>query len=119
MKLVQDLFIDIMPLVANAVVALVVMFAANGYVGLTAVVLLPVYFGLSYWQGRQLGSTRHDMRELRENKNDGLLNLIDSAVVIIKLRARGLTRSRSRTPCNRPCAWPSLKCAKPTSFSTA
>ena len=48
-----------MPLVANALVALVVMFAANGYVGLTAVALLPVYFGLSYWQGRRLGPVRH------------------------------------------------------------
>ena len=82
MKLVQDLFIDIMPLVANAMVALLVMFAANGYVGLTAVVVLPVYFGLSYWQGWQLGTKRHDMRALREDKNDGLLNLIDSAEVI-------------------------------------
>ncbi len=82
MKLVQDLFIDVMPLVANAVVALVVMFVANVYVGLTAVVLLPVYFGLSYWQGRRLGPVRHNMRGLREAKNSGLLNLIDSAVVI-------------------------------------
>ena len=82
MKLVQDLFIDIMPLVANALVALVVMFAANGYVGLAAVALLPVYFGLSYWQGRRLGPVRHEMRLLREEKNSGLLNLIDAAVVI-------------------------------------
>ena len=82
MKLVQDLFIDIMPLVANALVALVVMFVANGYVGLTAVALLPVYFGLSYWQGRRLGPVRHEMRLLREEKNSGLLNLIDAAVVI-------------------------------------
>ena len=82
MKLVQDLFIDIMPLVANALVALVVMFVANGFVGLTAVALLPVYFGLSYWQGRRLGPVRHEMRLLREEKNSGLLNLIDAAVVI-------------------------------------
>ena len=82
MKLVQDLFIDILPLIANALVALVVMFVANVYVGLAAVALLPVYFGLSYWQGRQLGNVRQQMRLLREDKNHGLLNLIDSAVVI-------------------------------------
>ena len=97
MKLVQDLFIDILPLVANAVVALVVMFAANVYVGLTAVVLLPVYFGLSYWQGRQLGTARHDMRCLREDKNDGLLNLIDSAVVIKSFVREGYEEHKQNT----------------------
>ncbi|WP_236943219.1 ABC transporter transmembrane domain-containing protein [Hymenobacter sp. PAMC 26628] len=44
MKLVQNFFIDILPLFANAIVALVVMFFANVYVGLVAVAVLPVYF---------------------------------------------------------------------------
>lgn len=82
MKLVQDLFIDILPLLANALVSLVVMFAANLRVGLVAVAVLPVYFGLSYRQAVQLSGVRRGMRHLKEEKNHGLLNLIDSAVVI-------------------------------------
>ncbi|ALW86723.1 ABC transporter [Hymenobacter sedentarius] len=82
MKLVQDMFIDILPLLANAVVALGIMFAASWELGLVALAVLPVYFGLSYWQAYRLSAVRRQMRKLREDKNHGLLNLIDSAVVI-------------------------------------
>lgn len=82
MKLVQNFFIDILPLFANAVVALVVMFMANVYVGLTAVLILPIYFWLSYAQADKLNGVRRTLRRLREEKNQGLVNLIDSAVVI-------------------------------------
>ncbi|MDO7852516.1 ABC transporter ATP-binding protein [Hymenobacter convexus] len=82
MKLVQDLFIDIFPLLANAAVSLVVMFGASWRVGLVALAVLPVYFGLSYRQALQLSGVRRAMRHLKEDKNHGLLNLMDSAVVI-------------------------------------
>ncbi|GAB3299985.1 ABC transporter transmembrane domain-containing protein [Hymenobacter humi] len=82
MKLVQDMFIDILPLVANALVALGIMFAASVELGLVALAVLPVYFGLSYWQASRLSGVRRHMRHLKEDKNHGLLNLIDSAVVI-------------------------------------
>lgn len=82
MKLVQNFFIDILPLFANAVVALVVMFTANVYVGLVAVAVLPIYFWLSYRQADKLNGTRRALRGLREARSQGLVNLIDSAVVI-------------------------------------
>ncbi|TGE14144.1 ABC transporter ATP-binding protein [Hymenobacter elongatus] len=82
MKLVQNFFIDILPLFANAAVALVVMFMANLYVGLVAVAVLPVYFWISYRQADKLNGTRRALRGLREAKSQGLVNLIDSAVVI-------------------------------------
>lgn len=82
MKLVQNFFIDILPLFANAVVALVVMFTANVYVGLVAVAVLPIYFWLSYRQADKLNGTRRSLRGLREARSQGLVNLIDSAVVI-------------------------------------
>ncbi|TGE08020.1 ABC transporter ATP-binding protein [Hymenobacter fodinae] len=82
MKLVQNFFIDILPLFANAIVALVVMFMNNVYVGLVAVAVLPVYFWLSYRQADRLNGTRRALRGLREAKSQGLVNLIDSAVVI-------------------------------------
>src|ERR1043165_7527795 len=46
-KLVQGAFIDFMPLFANSILALVIMFLANVYVGLVAAAILPVYFLLS------------------------------------------------------------------------
>ena len=82
MKLVQNFFIDILPLFANAIVALVVMFSANVYVGLVAVCILPLYFWISYRQADKLNGTRRALRGLREVKSQGLVNLIDSAVVI-------------------------------------
>ncbi|AIZ63360.1 ABC transporter [Hymenobacter sp. DG25B] len=82
MKLVQNFFIDILPLFANALVALVVMFMANLYVGLVAVAVMPVYFWISYRQADRLNGTRRALRSLREQKSQGLVNIIDSAVVI-------------------------------------
>ncbi|MBC6988357.1 ABC transporter ATP-binding protein [Hymenobacter sp. BT491] len=82
MKLVQNFFIDILPLFANAVVALVIMFTANVYVGLVALFILPIYFWISYRQADKLNGTRRALRSLREQKSQGLVNLIDSAVVI-------------------------------------
>ncbi|RZK25536.1 MAG: ABC transporter ATP-binding protein, partial [Hymenobacter sp.] len=82
MKLVQNFFIDILPLFANALVALVVMFFANKWVGLVALSILPVYFWLSYRQADRLNGTRRHLRSLREEKNHGLISIIDSIVVI-------------------------------------
>ncbi len=82
MKLVQNFFIDILPLFANALVALVVMFLANKWVGMVATSILPVYFWLSYRQADRLNGTRCMLRSLREGKNQGLISIIDSIVAI-------------------------------------
>jgi ABC-type multidrug transport system fused ATPase/permease subunit len=81
-KLVQSAFIDILPLFANAILALVIMFLANVYVGLVASAILPVYFLLSQRQASMLKGARRDLRALREEKNNGLHNIIESIVVI-------------------------------------
>ena len=81
-KLVQSAFIDILPLFANAILALVIMFAANVYVGLVASAILPLYFLLSQRQASMLKGARRGLRALREEKNNGLHNIIESIVVI-------------------------------------
>lgn len=43
-RLVQNFFIDILPLFANALVALIVMFMANFYVGMVGLLIIPIYF---------------------------------------------------------------------------
>ncbi|GAB3305054.1 SAV1866 family putative multidrug efflux ABC transporter [Hymenobacter humi] len=82
MKLVQNFFIDILPLFANALVALVVMFVANVWVGLVALAILPVYFWLSFRQADRLQGVRRGLQKLREEKNHGIISIIDSIVVI-------------------------------------
>jgi ABC-type multidrug transport system fused ATPase/permease subunit len=82
MKLVQNFFIDILPLFANAIVALVVMFVANKWVGMVALAILPVYFWLSFRQADRLQGVRRGLQKLRESKNHGLITIIDSIVVI-------------------------------------
>lgn len=81
-KLVQNFFLDILPLFSNALLALIIMFLANFYVGLVAIIILPAYFYVSNRQAKKLQGVRRQLRRGRENKNNGLLNLIDSISVI-------------------------------------
>ncbi|MGB7068582.1 MAG: ABC transporter ATP-binding protein [Pyrinomonadaceae bacterium] len=79
---VQNIFIDLLPLFANAFLALILMFSANFYVGLVASVIMPVYFLLSWRQAGLLKGVRRGLRALREQKTNGLFNIIESIIVI-------------------------------------
>lgn len=81
-RLVQNFFIDIVPLFANSIVALVFMFNANFYVGCVGLAILPIYFYISQLQATKLGGFRRRMRTYRENKSNGIISLIDSITVI-------------------------------------
>jgi len=81
-RLVQNFFIDILPLFANAFVALVIMFYANVYVGLVSLCIIPVYFYISQRQATKLSGFRRRMRNYRETKNNGIISLIESITVI-------------------------------------
>lgn len=81
-RLVQNFFIDILPLFANAIVALALMFYANFYVGLVSLCIIPIYFYISQRQAKKLGGFRRRMRTYRETKNNGIISLIDSITVI-------------------------------------
>ncbi|WP_026629940.1 ABC transporter ATP-binding protein [Dyadobacter alkalitolerans] len=81
-KLIQNFFIDILPLFANSIVALAIMFSANFYVGAIALAILPVYFWISYKQAGELQGVRRKLKRQRENKSSGLINLIESIIVI-------------------------------------
>ena len=43
-RLVQNFFIDILPLFSNAIIALIIMYMQNVYVGLVSTVIIPIYF---------------------------------------------------------------------------
>jgi len=81
-KLVQNFFIDILPLFANSLVALVLMFYANIYVGLVSLCIIPIYFYVSQLQASKLSGFRRRMRNYRETKNNGVISLIESITVI-------------------------------------
>jgi len=81
-RLVQNFFIDILPLFANAFVALVIMFYANVYVGLVSLCIIPIYFYISQLQASKLSGFRRRMRNYRETKNNGIISLIESITVI-------------------------------------
>lgn len=81
-RMIQNFFIDVLPLFANAIVALVVMFSANFYVGMVGLVIVPIYFFISQKQVNKLGGFRRRMRSYRENKNSQIINIIESINVI-------------------------------------
>lgn len=81
-RFVQNIFIELLPLFANAILALILMFNANFYVGLVASIIAPVYFVLSWYQAGLLKGVRRGLRSLRETKTNGLFNIIESIIVI-------------------------------------
>lgn len=81
-KLVQNFFIDILPLFANSIVALIFMFMANVYIGLASVMIIPIYFYIGKLQAEKLSGFRRRMRTFRETKNNGIISLIESITVI-------------------------------------
>jgi ABC-type multidrug transport system fused ATPase/permease subunit len=81
-RLVQNFFIDILPLFANSIVALALMFNANFYVGCVGLCVVPIYFYLSITQAQRVSGTRRSIKDLRENKSHGILNILESITVI-------------------------------------
>ena len=79
---VQNFFIDLLPLFMSAVLALILMFAANLYVGLTALFIVPIYILITIRQARRLKGWRRNMRTYREQKSHGVMNIIESINVI-------------------------------------
>jgi len=81
-RLIQNFFIDILPLFANSIVALIMMFNANFYVGLVGLCIIPVYYYVSQLQAKKLRGARRNIKELRENKSQGILGILESIPVI-------------------------------------
>ena len=81
-KTVKNFFIDILPLFTSAVLALVLMYAANVYVGLVATAIIPVYFWITAVQGRRMKGWRHRVFGTHQQLSHGILNIIESMGVI-------------------------------------
>ncbi|MGO2278249.1 MULTISPECIES: ABC transporter ATP-binding protein [unclassified Psychrobacter] len=81
-SLVQNFFIDMLPLFANAIVALIIMFSTNFWVGMVGLVIIPIYFFISQKQARRLQGFRRQMRGFREAKSGLVISLINSISVV-------------------------------------
>ncbi|MCQ2176459.1 MAG: ABC transporter ATP-binding protein/permease [Bacteroidales bacterium] len=81
-RTVQNFFIDLLPLFTSAILALILMFAANFWVGLTALGIVPVYIWITVRQARKLQGWRRNMRFYREQKSHGIMSIIESINVI-------------------------------------
>ena len=79
---VNNFFIEILPLFTSAVLALVLMFAANVYVGLVALCIVPVYFYVTYVQADRMKGGRRGIFGGHQAVSQGILNIIESITVI-------------------------------------
>ena len=89
-RTVQNFFIDLLPLFTSAILALILMFAANVYVGLVALGIVPIYFWITVRQARRLKGWRRQMRGYMETKSQGIKNIIDSINVIKSFNREGI-----------------------------
>jgi ABC-type multidrug transport system fused ATPase/permease subunit len=79
---VNSFFIDILPLFTSAVLALVLMFLANVYVGLVALAIVPVYFYVTYIQAERMRDGRRGIYQGQQAVSQNILNIIESIPVV-------------------------------------
>ncbi len=79
---VNNFFIEILPLFTSAILALVLMFMANVYVGLVALCIVPLYFYVTYLQAQSMKGGRHGIFENHQRVSQGILGIIESISVI-------------------------------------
>ena len=79
---IKNFFINLLPMFTSAVLALILMFSANVWVGLVALFIVPLYFVITWLQAKRLKGWRRNMRSYREQKSNGIMNIIESINVI-------------------------------------
>ncbi|GAB4037095.1 ABC transporter ATP-binding protein [Spirosoma gilvum] len=93
-KTVKNLFVDIVPMLANAVFALVLIYNKNIGVGLVATLVLPVYAYISREQTNRQKQIRRNIQEVRENKANSLFGLLESIFVVKSFVREGYEQQR-------------------------
>lgn len=81
-KTVKNIFVDIVPMFANAALALALMYKKNVWVGVCATLVMPLYALISREQSRRQKSIRHSIQHFREEKANTLFSLIESIFVV-------------------------------------
>lgn len=91
---VNNFFIEILPLFTSAILALGLMFAANIYVGLVALCIVPVYFYVTYVQASRMKGGRRRIFENHQRVSQGILNIIESITVIKSFNREAIEADR-------------------------
>lgn len=81
-RLIQNFFVNILPIFLSSLLALILMFNANVYVGLVGVSVIPLYYLISTMQAKKLKGRRRIIRGFRERQSQGILSIITSITVI-------------------------------------
>ena len=79
---VNNFFIEILPLFTSAILALILMFWANVYVGLVALCIVPIYFYVTNLQAKRMKGGRRGIFGGHQAVSQGILNIIESITVI-------------------------------------
>ncbi|MBR1889420.1 MAG: ABC transporter ATP-binding protein [Alloprevotella sp.] len=94
---VKNFFIDILPLFTSAILALVLMFMANVYVGLVALCIVPIYFLITYWQAQKLGGWRRGIFQNHQAISNGIMGIIESIAVIKSFNREDIESQKQAT----------------------
>ncbi len=81
-KTVKNIFVDIVPMFANALLALLLMYKKNVWVGVCATIIMPLYALISREQSKRQKQVRRNIQQFREEKANTLFSLIESIFVV-------------------------------------
>ncbi|MFN8349672.1 MAG: ABC transporter ATP-binding protein [Spirosomataceae bacterium] len=81
-KTVKNIFVDIVPMFANALLALALMYKKNIWVGVCATLIMPLYALISREQSKRQKQIRRNIQQFREEKANTLFSLIESIFVV-------------------------------------
>ncbi|MBQ6577993.1 MAG: ABC transporter ATP-binding protein [Bacteroidales bacterium] len=81
-RTIQNFFISLLPMIVSSVLALFLIFAANLYVGLTALAIVPIYFWITSRQAKKLKGARKNMRGFNEKRSGSIMNILESMNVV-------------------------------------
>ncbi|MBB5283331.1 ABC-type multidrug transport system fused ATPase/permease subunit [Rhabdobacter roseus] len=81
-KTVKNLFVDIIPMLANAALALLIIYNKNYWVGIVATLILPLYAYISREQSHRQKQIRRGIQTVREEKAQALFGLLESIFVV-------------------------------------
>jgi ABC-type multidrug transport system fused ATPase/permease subunit len=93
-KTVKNIFVDILPMLANATLAL--MYNKNLYVGICATLIMPFYALISREQSRRQKQVRQDIQRYREDKTNALFSLLESIFVVKSFVRESFESDRQR-----------------------
>jgi len=93
-KTVKNLFVDIVPMLANALFALILIYNKNVGVGIVATVVLPIYAYISREQTNRQKQIRRNIQDVRENKANALFGLLESIFVVKSFVREGYEQNR-------------------------